>query len=122
MGNESKRETGVFLHMAADELAKHCLTRAEYHRGRANVYLKRADELTKDRREAPNPNFDGDDEVGYGKFGNSSSQNDPVAQMHRDAAMHRGKAERFRFIASHVIPDETYTLTILELPALEIGA
>lgn len=121
MGSESKRETGVFLQMTADEMSKHCMTRAEYHKGRANVYLRRADELTKDRREAPNPNFDGDDEQGYGKFSNAS-QNDPVAQMHRDAANHRGKAERFRFIATHVIPNEVYTLMVGDLAVLEIGA
>lgn len=115
--------TGIFLQITADEVAKHAKTRAEYHHQRAKTYLTKADEISALRRGAPNPTFDNEDDgTGYGKMSNrSSGQQDPVGELHRLAQFHRGHAERFRFMAEHVIEGRTYTLSMVDLAVLEIG-
>jgi hypothetical protein len=116
-------EFGVLMQMQSDEIRSHCQARATYHQGRASQYLKKADEITGMRRESPNPSFDqdGDESVGYGKFSNQAGTNDPVAELHRQSAFHRAKAERFRFMASHIIPDRVFLFRLMDLTELEIG-
>jgi hypothetical protein len=122
--SDIKREFGVIMQLTSAQIVTHCQKRAEHHSKRAAFYLKKADEISGERREVPNPTFDDDDSAtGYGKMSNRSSGigNDPVAELHTNAMHHRSKAERFRFIATAIIPDHVFYFTLSQLNEIEIG-
>lgn len=110
---------GIELFMKSAEFAAHCAKRAEFHGQRARVYLDKADEMRKMRRENPNPTFDDDETIG--KVSNYRGQVDPIESLEQLSASHRGKAERFRFMAEHAVSEATYRLTLMDLQTLEIG-
>lgn len=116
-------EFGVLVQMQSDEIKAHCEMRATYHKERAVFYLGQADEITKKRRDSPNPSFDqeSDEQLGYGKHSNARPGSDPVTELHQQSSFHRAKAERFRFVASHVIPSKLFRFRLTDLAELEIG-
>ncbi len=110
---------GIELELTSSDFSSHCARRAEFHAQRAREYLTRADDLRKMRRENPNPTYDDDNTVGYGKSSNYADN--PVEALEKLSASHRQRAERFRFMSEHAIGGCVYRLEYAHLAILEIG-
>ena len=80
------------------------LKRAEHHEERSRFYANQVESLRK----------------GGARFANVT--NDPISSLEGSAASHTRKASYFRFMAEHVIPDETYRLEESDLAKLELVA
>lgn len=111
---------GIELFMSSSELSEQAAKRALFHAQRADAYGQKVAELRAMRRDNPAPTFD--DAQRMGVSSNAYRSEDPLTTLEEQARLHRGWAERFRFIATHVGKDATYRLTLADLMTLEIGA
>ena len=99
---------GVKIQISSEELKQHVLSKVKLHEEKATFYTNRVTDLEKGVEE---------DKVD-GSLYNSS--NNPVNSLKQSGRQHKEKAQYFKFIADHIINDETYELTENDLTRLEI--
>jgi hypothetical protein len=96
--------TGFRIDVSSDEVKEHALKRASYHEERASFYAGQVRSL-RDGGARP-----------------ANVTNDPISSLEASAVRHQSKAEYFKFMAAHIIPDETYRLEESDLGRLEFVA
>ena len=105
---------GLKLSMTSDELKTTMLKRIEYHQ-------EKADWLgTEMKRLGPELAKFADDAQAQGKFGTSNRIGGVEDNFKAEFARHTDKVTLFRFMAEHVIPNETYILDENDLRKLEV--
>ena len=112
---------GIKLSMTSTELKQLCEKRVTYHLGRAEWYQQKLAELEPALKEAAQDAADDSfDQLKYGNSGSRTDRGDPVERFKNGVAHHRDRATVFRFMAEHVITNETYVLTEGDLQKLEV--
>lgn len=96
---------GLKIDIGWDELSRHLEDRAQYHEDRMRWYEAKVKELGAD--------------LGTGQDSLLASNN-PVPSFDQSAKSHRDLGAYFRFLATHVIQNETYRLSDVDLTRLEI--
>lgn len=94
---------GLKIDVSSAELTDHLADRASYHQEKRAFYTKQAKAL-----------------VDGGIRENPGVSNDPTAQLQNSAKTHAEREAFFRFLAEHVVADETYRLSEQDLTRLEI--
>lgn len=105
---------GVQLSISSGELKDLLMTRVDYHAGRATFFSKKAEEL------APELEAADDEAEEIGKYMSGGRGNDPAAQLAQKAKHHRNRATVLKFMAEHLVPNETYILTESDLQRIEV--
>lgn len=103
---------GLKLQIGSDELRKLLESRAEYHGGKAKwaeAESARMEPMMKDQRRRSRD---------IGKYGNTSS--DAAMSLGEQADYHADREVYFKFLASHVIPNETYQFREPDLRDIEV--
>lgn len=102
---------GLKLQISSDELKKISAARAEYHAKKSDWFKSKAKEIQ--------PELDNfaDEAANLGKY---SNQGNVVENLATKSKHHEDKATLFRFMAEHVIPNETYSLSNEDLVRLEV--
>lgn len=95
---------GLKIQIDSDELEAHLNMRVEYHEKKMTFY----DEQVRSLR--------------AGGVAAGHQSNDPVHSLEGSAKQHRDRASFFRFMADHLIPNETYQLDESDLGRLEIAS
>jgi hypothetical protein len=93
---------GLKIDVSADELTSHLNERVEYHKAKREFYEKQVQGLRD------------------GGVGQGMQSNDPVSSLQGSAKSHGDREGLFRFLADHVVTDETYRLSEQDLTRLEI--
>jgi hypothetical protein len=93
---------GLKIEISSAELTDHISARAEFHEGKAAFYDEQVSALK------------------AGGVGAIAQSNDPVSSLQGSARQHMERSAFFRFMAEHLIPDETYRLDESDLGRLEI--
>lgn len=93
---------GLKIEIGSAELGEHITTRASFHEGKAKFYTEQVTNLK------------------AGGIREQAMSNDPVSSLEASAKQHRERGAFFRFMAEHLIPDETYQLDESDLGRLEI--
>ena len=105
---------GLRLSMTSDEMKKTMEERIKFHQEKAdwvNGEIKRLEpEVEKFRGEAQ----------AMGKTGRSNNVSGALNNFKSEFARHTDKVTLFRFMADHVIPNETYILEEADLRKLEV--
>ena len=94
---------GLIVTISSQELRDHLLARAEIHAQKARKYQEEMDHLSA-REITEDQNMTGD----------------PIRAFREKREGHHEKAEHFRFIGEHIIPDEQYQLSETELLKVEL--
>ncbi len=92
---------GIKVQYQTEELRSHLLTRAAHHDQRAAWYHEMAE-----KADALPPGL--------------SMNNSPVQSAKDQETKHMQRAALFRVMADHLIPSETYQLTVEDLDFLEV--
>lgn len=93
---------GIRIDLSTAELREHLQQRVEFHAEKAKWYADRAQEL-KD-------------------VGSENKSNDPASSLRASAKDHENRRAFFAFVASHLIPDETYRLEESDFIRLEFSS
>ncbi|MHC4748337.1 MAG: hypothetical protein ACYTFW_00545 [Planctomycetota bacterium] len=94
---------GLHLDIKSSELNKILVKRIKYHEAKVEYYRKKVNEGIEEQ-------LDLDEEV----------SGNPLPGYKRKVKEHKDKVGFFRFISDHLIPDETYRLTMRDLSTLEV--
>lgn len=100
---------GIQFDISSVELAAHLKTRVEHHQKRADWYGSKETSLAEGEF----------DEESRNKMSTTNSSN-PVEQMRAGRKRHVAKVSLFRFMAEHVVRNETYRLSESDLQRLEL--
>lgn len=107
---------GIKIDVPTVELRDHLRFRADHHATRQQFYLNRANDLTQGIAD-----MDLGDEADAMAFSNSG-RGDPRESMRQAARQHGDRLAFFRFLADHLVPDETYRLTEGDLLKIEFAS
>lgn len=94
---------GIKIDVSSDELRDHLQARANYHDDKQAFYSTQAQSLK-----------DG------GIRSEAAVSNDPVNSLEQSARSHGEREAFFRFLAEHLVDDETYRLSEQDLTRIEI--
>lgn len=105
---------GLKLSMTSEELKTTMLDRIKYHQEKADwcdkEYKRLEPELEKFRNEAS----------AQGKMGRSNNVNTAASSFKNEYQRHFDKVTLFKFMAEHIIPNETYIFDENDLRKLEV--
>lgn len=93
---------GIQLDFKSSEIKKHLLERIQHHREREVFYVSQAKKLRKA----------GAEPAAYGT--------DPLSAFEKKAKNHRERRDLFGIMAQHIIPNEVYRLTEIDLGHIEL--
>lgn len=105
---------GLKLTMTSDELKKTMLDRIKYHKDKSD-FLER--EI---KRLEPELSKFGEEAEAQGKYANSGGPGGNLNGFKSSLAHHVDRVTLFKFMAEHVIPNETYILDENDLRKLEV--
>lgn len=114
---------GIKLSITSAELKKLCEQRVEYHSKRAEQQAERLKKLEPTFKEIEQEDEESANEAAHGfKYASSNApgDEDPLAKIRRRFKHHRDRATVFRFMAEHVVVNETYVMTESDLQKLEV--
>jgi hypothetical protein len=94
---------GIHVDVDSKELNNLILERAAVHKGKALAYNKQVKDL---------------EASGIGEDANLSG--DPVSGLKGKVKDHERKAAYFQFLADHIVPNETYRLSMSDLSNIEL--
>ena len=92
---------GIKVQLTTGQLRDHLMKRVRYHEEKRDLYAGQVQAL----------------EAGGERQDNASL--DPVRALKDRASQHSSKAELFRILADHLIPDETYRIADHDLTRIE---
>lgn len=105
---------GLKLTMTSAELKQTCENRIKYHQEKADwcaAEVERLEpKLEEFRHEAQKS----------GKMGRSNNVNNAAASFKTEFQRHFDRVTLFKFMAEHIIPNETYILDEMDLKKLEV--
>jgi hypothetical protein len=93
---------GLRIEIGSAEIQEHLRERASYHRERRRFYERQVASLRE------------------GGLRAGRVSNDPVGSLQESANRHGEREAFLRFMAEHIVPNETYRLTEQDLIRLEI--
>ena len=93
---------GLKLDFTSKQLQEHIAGRRQHHDGKQAWYAQQIASLK------------------AGGMRQESPTSDPMDSLERSRKMHETKAELFKVMADHVIPNETYRLSESDLTRLEL--
>lgn len=94
---------GLRIEISSAEVQEHLGERADYHQGRRRFYERQVASL----REG-------------GLRADQAVSHDPVSALQESAKRHGEREAFLRFMAEHIVPDETYRLSEQDLMRIEI--
>lgn len=100
---------GIQFDISTNELKEHLMARVAVHEKKAILYSEKSNQF----HEVIS------DEDGQQKM-SSMTNNNPVDTMRAGAKRHRIKASLFKFMANHLVQNETYRLSESDLGRLEL--
>jgi len=113
---------GLRLQIPYQELRQHCLDRAEYHKGRADLKEKELPKLKEAMEAIKQATLQSPSNLAHmNKMSATYNLNpgDTVEELEKDIREHRNKAEVFIYFANHLFPYD-YNLNESDLRRLEI--
>lgn len=112
---------GIKLSITSVDLKKLCEDRIKYHLGRAEWNATKLKELEPTFKEA-NADFEEEafEQMKGMSYNSNARSGDPLERFKTSHAHHRDRATVFRFMAEHIIPNESYVLAEADLRKLEV--
>lgn len=105
---------GIKLQLSTQELKELIVKRVEYHQKKHDWAAQKVKEIEPELGEL-------DDEAGrQGKYTNSLGNGNPVSAFKQQAKHHGDRVTYFKFLAEHLIPNETYVLEEDDLRRIEV--
>lgn len=101
--------SGIKIRIQGAELHAHLSKRAEHHRERAEYCSKQVDSLKQEGAPRPDPIRSIRD-----------FRQDPLSSLEESAKEHADKYGYFKFLADHLVVEETYELDEHDLVKIEI--
>jgi hypothetical protein len=110
---------GLMVDVSGQELVKHCQERAEWHEKKRKDYAEKLALYHRTKAElveqGKTSKYEMVDELDVSNFKGNVDPN----SLQRNVSLHKERVRYFKYLADHLLQDQTYRLEMSELNAIE---